>query len=61
LVSMATAEQTELRPGFGEYLTSLVRARPVWWLLDLLLTSGAALAVTAWGIRRDRFKPCSAI
>ena len=58
---VATAEQAELRPGFAEYLASIVRARPVWWLLDLLLTSGASLAVTAWGIRRDRFKPCSAI
>jgi len=59
-VAMAAAEQPELRPSFGEYLAGVIRARPAWWGLDVMITSGAALAVTSWGLRRDRHKPCSA-
>ena len=40
------------RPEFSEYLAGKVRGEPVWWSLDLVLTSAAAGATTAWMLAR---------
>ncbi|MBI3837478.1 MAG: hypothetical protein HY288_06050 [Planctomycetia bacterium] len=55
LVAVAVAEHPEIRPRFDEFLTSVVRERPLWWSLDLLLTTGATVAVTALGMTRKQF------
>jgi hypothetical protein len=54
LSSMAVGPQDPMRPRFAEYLAGVMRRRPVWWSLEVALTSGAALLVTAWGTTKDR-------
>jgi hypothetical protein len=41
-VAAVVAQKAELRPTFADYLAGKLRAQPVWWSLDLLLTAGAA-------------------
>lgn len=43
------AHDSQMRPRFDEFLAGRVRAHPVWWSLEVLLTSGAAALVTALG------------
>jgi hypothetical protein len=43
------AHDPQMRPGFGDYLAGKMRMHPVWWSLDLVLTSGATALVTALG------------
>ncbi len=52
LVALAAAQQGEIRPRFDKFLASVVREHPLWWSLDLLLTAGASVAVTALGMTR---------
>jgi hypothetical protein len=54
LSSAALSAPDPLRPRFAEYLAGVVRRQPVWWSLEVALTSGAALLVTAWGASNDR-------
>jgi len=42
------------RPTFVRYLSGRVRAQPTWWCLEVLLTAGAAAAVTAWDAGRKQ-------
>lgn len=49
---LASAEFDDVRPRFSEHVGGLVRREPVWWTLDLVLTTGAAALVTAWGASR---------
>jgi hypothetical protein len=51
-LAAAMAQEDGLRPTFAEYLAGRVRARPVWWGLDVLLTGAGAVLVTALGARR---------
>jgi len=50
---LAMAAADELRPTLAEHVFGRVRARPVWWTLDLVLTATAAGVVTALGTRRE--------
>ena len=52
LVAAAMAQDARLRPTFTEHLAGQVRAHSAWWCLDLGLTVGATVLVTALGIRR---------
>jgi hypothetical protein len=61
LVAVVAAERPEIRPHFGEFLLGVVRGQPVWWSLDLLLTSGASVAVTAMGLARKRITTSNAV
>lgn len=47
----AAMHDDALRPGFSQYMVDRVGQRPVWWILEALLTSGAATAVVALGAR----------
>jgi hypothetical protein len=51
---LAMAAADELRPTLAEHVSGRVRARPVWWTLDVLLTAATAGIVTAIGSRRSR-------
>jgi hypothetical protein len=52
LGALAHSQVEELQPTFSDYLLGLVQREPLWWPLDLCLTIGSCVAVTAWGIRR---------
>ncbi len=54
LSGVAVGESDPTRPRFAEYLAGVVGRQPVWWSLEVALTSGAALLVTAWGASNDR-------
>jgi hypothetical protein len=54
LLAAAAVERPEIRPRFDEFLAGVVREQPLWWGLDLLLTSGATVAVTALGMTGKR-------
>ena len=47
-LAQAVAGSDFARPQFASYLAGKIRAEPVWWTLDLLLTSVAAGATTAY-------------
>ena len=49
---LAMAVADDLRPTLAGDVSARIRARPVWWTLDLMLTAGAAGLVTALGARR---------
>jgi uncharacterized membrane protein YdfJ with MMPL/SSD domain len=52
LVAGALAADGQLRPTFIEYLSGRVRSQPAWWCVELLLTAGAAAAVTGYDAGR---------
>jgi hypothetical protein len=43
-----------LRPRFPGHVAAIVRRRPVWWTLDLVLTSGTAGVIVLLGAGQDR-------
>lgn len=47
LVAAALDSDGQRRPTFYQFLSGRVRSQPAWWCLELLLTAGAAAAVTA--------------
>lgn len=47
LVAAALDADGQLRPTFSQYLSGRVRSRTAWWCVEVLLTAGAATAVTA--------------
>ena len=55
LVAVALEADGQLRPTFTQYLSGRVRSQPVWWCLEVLLTAGAAAAVTAHDAGRRQF------
>lgn len=48
-LAAVAARDGELRPTFIDHLGGKLRAKPVWWTLDLVLTAAAAGIVTALG------------
>jgi hypothetical protein len=46
-VAGALAQNAEMQPRFDQFLAGRVRAHPLWWSLDVVLTCGASAAVTA--------------
>ncbi|MGD9719653.1 MAG: hypothetical protein AB7O59_00365 [Pirellulales bacterium] len=50
---LAASQADELQPRFKDHLAAVVRRQPVWWALELALTSGAAGLVAAWLARRE--------
>ena len=57
LVADALEGDGAVQTRFTQYLVGKVRDEPVWWTLDALLTSGAALAVVAWRVRSPSSEP----
>ncbi len=53
IVAEALAGDQAVKTRFTQYLIRKISGEPVWWTLDALLTSGAALAVVAWRVRRQ--------
>lgn len=51
--SVTSGPTDTMRPRFSEYLAGVVRRQPLWWSLELALTAGAAVAVTAWGTTKE--------
>ncbi len=54
LVAAALDAEGQLRPTFSQYLSGRVRSRTAWWCVEVLLTAGAAAAVTACDAGRRR-------
>jgi hypothetical protein len=52
LVAVVAAQDNAMRPSFVQSLRGVVLGRPVWWSLEVLLTSGAAVAVISLAARR---------
>jgi hypothetical protein len=55
LVAAVAVERPEIRPRFDEFLAGVVREQPLWWSLDVLLTTASTVAVTALGMTGKRF------
>ena len=53
-VAAALADSAAFKPDFRQYLFARVREHPVWWVLDVALTAGAAAVVSAVGTRGAR-------
>ncbi len=50
-LAAAMANQTDVRPTFGEHLVARVRSQPVWWPLDVLLIVATACGLVVVGTR----------
>jgi hypothetical protein len=48
LAAQTLNDDLAVKTRFTQYLVGKLRDEPLWWTLDALLTSGAALAVVAW-------------
>jgi hypothetical protein len=48
-LAAAVSHEADLRPNFADYLAGKVRAQPLWWTVDLLVTAAAAGVVAALG------------
>jgi hypothetical protein len=55
-LAVLAAGDERMRPAFVEYLSGKVRGAPVWWCLDLALTTGAAVLTTALAARKKPVK-----
>lgn len=51
-LGLAAGIETALRPAFGEYLIARMREQPLWFALELAITSLGAASLTALGTRR---------
>lgn len=51
-LAAAMANQTDVRPTFGEHLAARVRSQPVWWPLDVLLIVATACGTVVIGTRQ---------
>jgi len=52
-LATAAAREGEMRLTFTDHLAGKLRAKPVWWTLDLVLTAAAAGIVAALGSRNE--------
>ncbi len=50
---LAMAVARDMRPTLAGDVSAQIRARPVWWTLDVVLTAAAAGLVTAVGTRKE--------
>jgi len=58
-VAVALSQSAEMQPRFDQFLVGRIRAHPLWWSLDVVLTCGASALVTAL-CAKHRHLPTSA-